>query len=91
MNAAVSQVQDDLFHAPIQVDDDRLYGLFLSAAHPRQPEVPAFVNFAIPKSDLTGWVFNEPVENVISAYAKVERPAEQVPDLIKVALKKPRS
>jgi hypothetical protein len=91
MNAAVSQLQDDLFQMRMQVDDDRLFGLFLSAAHPRQPEVPAFLNFAIPNSGLTGWVFNEPVENVIAAYARVERPAEHVPDLVKVALKKPTS
>ena len=91
MNAAVSHIQNDLFSAPIRVDDDRLFGLFLSAAHPKQPEVPAFLNFAIPNSSLTGWVFNEPVENVLAAYAKVERPAERVPDLVKVALKKPTS
>ncbi|MDR3451153.1 MAG: hypothetical protein P4M15_15645 [Alphaproteobacteria bacterium] len=89
MNAAVSQLQNDLFQARVQVDDDRLFGLFLSAAHPNHPEVPAFLNFAIPNSDLTGWIFNQPVENVIAAYAKVERPTEQVPDLVKVALKKP--
>jgi len=80
----LSQLQDDLFQMRMQVDDDRLFGLFLSAAHPRQPEVPAFLNFAIPNSGLTGWVFNEPVENVIAAYARVERPAEHVPDLVKV-------
>lgn len=91
MNAAVSQLQDDLFHARVQIDDDQLFGLFLSAAHPRQPEVPAFLNFAIPNSSLTGWVFNEPVENVIAAYAKIERPAEHVPDLVNVVLKKPTS
>ena len=91
MNAAVSQIQDDFFSAPVQVDDDRLFGLFLSAAHPKQPELPAFLNFAIPNSSLTGWVFNEPVENVLAAYAKVERPAERVPDLVKIALKKPTS
>ena len=79
------------FPRPSRVDDDRLFGLFLSAAHPNQPEVPAFLNFAIPNIGLTGWVFNEPVENVLAAYAKVERPAERVPDLVKVALKKPTS
>lgn len=91
MNAAVSQLQDDLFLAPMQVRDDRLFGLFLSGAHPQQPEVPAFLNFAIPNHDLSGWVFNEPVENVIAAYAEVERPVERIPDLVKVALKKPAS
>lgn len=91
MNAAVSQLQDDLFLARLQVCDDRLFGLFLSGAHPKQPEVPAFVNFAIPNRDLSGWVFNEPVEKVIAAFAEVERPLERIPDLVKVALKKPAS
>lgn len=91
MNAAVSQIQDDLFLARLQVRDDRLFGLFLSGAHPKQPDAPAFLNFAIPNHDLTGWVFNEPVENVIAAYTEVERPVERIPDLVKVALKKPAS
>ena len=91
MNAAVSQLQDDLFLARMQVRDDRLFGLFLSGAHLKQPEIPAFLNFAIPNHDLSGWVFNEPVENVIAAYAEAERPVERIPDLVKVALKKPAS
>lgn len=91
MNEAVSQLQDDFFLARLQVRDDRLFCLFLSGAHPKKPEIPAFVNFAIPNHDLSGWVFNEPIETVIAAYAKVERPLERVPDLVKVALKKPAS
>ncbi|PWB82897.1 MAG: hypothetical protein C3F11_09535 [Methylocystaceae bacterium] len=91
MNAAVSHLQDDLFLARMRVRDDRLFGLFLSGVHPKQPDVPAFLNFAIPNHDLSGWVFNEPVENVIAAYAEVERPVERIPDLIRVVLKKPAS
>lgn len=91
MNAAVSQLQDDLFLKRLQVRDDRLFGLFLSGAHPKQPESPAFLNFAVPNYELSGWLFNEPVENVIAAYAEVERPVERIPDLVKVVLKKPAS
>jgi len=91
MNVAVSQIQDDLFLARLQVRDDRLFGLFLSGAHPKAPEIPAFLNFAIPNHDLSGWVFNEPVENVIAAYAEIERPIERIPDLVRIAIKKPTS
>ncbi|WP_253711559.1 hypothetical protein [Bradyrhizobium sp. WD16] len=88
MNAAVSQFQGDLFglSAPV-VAGPRLYGLFLSAAHPKDLDTPAFLNFAIPDSSLSRWIFNEPVETVIAAYNAVERPAEIIPDLAVVALK----
>ena len=88
MNATVSRWQADLFRAPPpNVASPRLYGLFLSCAHPKEPGLPAFLNFAIPDSSMSSWVFNEPVETVIAAYNAVERPVEVVPDLAVVALK----
>ena len=87
LNSFVSNRQTDLFMPTPAFYDDRLFGLFVAGADRHNPAIPAFVRFAIPKHDLNGWVFNQPVEKVIAAYVAPERAIEVIPDLAKVKIK----
>lgn len=87
LNAAAAW-QGDLWIQNPPANDTMLYGLFIAGANRHQPEVPAFLNFAVPNSTLTAWLFNEPIESVIAAYAVEERPVEKVLDIARPRLKK---
>lgn len=88
LNAFASAKQADLFETAKEVTEGAIFALFIASANRHQPEVPAFLRFAIPNDTLTGWLFNRPVEDVIAAYAEVEKSVEIVPDLARVSIKK---
>jgi hypothetical protein len=87
LNSFVSFKQQDLFSPSPVFSDERLFGLFIAGANPHNPAVPAFVRFAIPTHDLQGWVLNQPVEQIIAAYAAPEKAVEVIPDLATVTIK----
>lgn len=87
LNSFISEKQRDFFIPPPIFSDDRIFGLFISGVNRHNPAVPAFVRFAVPSHDLKGWVFNQPIENVIAAYATPERTTEVIPDLANVTIK----
>lgn len=88
MNAFVSYKQSDLFIVTPEPSEGPRYSLFIAGADKNNPSAPAFVNFAIPNHDLTGWLFNRPVEKVIAAFTKEEVIPEIIVDHADVALKK---
>lgn len=91
LNAFASYKQASLFESLPTFRDDRLFGLFIAGVNRNNPEVPAFVHFSIPSRDLRSWIFSMPIEQIIAAYAAPETIEEVIPDLAKVALKKPRA
>lgn len=87
LNSFISIKQKDFFSPMPVFSDKQVFGLLIAGANRHNPAVPAFVRFAVPAHDLKGWVFNQPVESVIAAYAAPERATEVIPDLANVTIK----
>lgn len=91
-NIALGRVQGDLFGGfPELPSDARPYVVVISGVDRFDLRRPAFINIAIPTADLGGWIFNEPIENVMAAHApseqSVEKAVEVIPDRAEVQLK----
>jgi hypothetical protein len=91
-NIVLGRVQGDLFGGfPELPPEARPYVVVISGVDRFDLRRPAFINIAIPTADLGGWIFNEPIENVMAAYAPSEKTEEKsvevIPDRAEVQLK----
>ncbi len=74
LNAWLDPVQLDLLRSVPMPSADQLCGMIVVTAHRSNgdPSIPAFVGLGIPRSDLSGWVYLEPIQKLLARYHDLE-------------------
>ena len=82
LNTWLDPIQLDLLRSVPMPSADQLCGMIVVTAHRRtgDPTIPAFVGLGIPRSDLSEWVFLEPIQKLLGRYHDLETKIHTPPE-----------